>query len=216
MATDNSIRSELREISPSLAEPPLVNPFSLPAGYFEELAEQVLRRIRTDEAQTPSEEIGILSPLLGGLKHKSTFTMPVGYMEQLTAETLETAGNDSKTRVVPMFFLGRTARFAAAAVVIGILATGAWFFTSHKRTDGSLAQTNEVTNNNQIRSQVDAISDAEMVNYLDSNLTITSMEAANSTDDIKQDDIEVLLADISDQELEHYLSNVDPRAEKLN
>ena len=42
-------------------------PYSVPLGYFEGLAEQVLTRIRQEEAK---EELGTLSPLLQQLSKK--------------------------------------------------------------------------------------------------------------------------------------------------
>ena len=41
-------------------------------------------------------------------------------------------------------------------------------------------------------------------------------ELSGTIADIDQDDIPLLLADISDQELQYFLDHDDPRAEKLN
>jgi hypothetical protein len=219
MATDNSIQRELREMAPGLAGLPPVNPFSLPEGYFDSLPQLVMIRIKTEQADSVEEEIMILAPSLSGLNKKPTFSMPEGYFEQLQAKTMQNVENRTQAKVVSMPAGRRFVRYAAAAVVAGILATGAWFFigqAGNRAGMGPVAQTNDSSVDRQMQAQANGLSEKEMMNYLDGNLSIAGIESSEAKADIQQDDIKILLADISDQELQHFLDHDDPRSEKLN
>src|SRR5215813_1320631 len=93
-----NILNELQEISPEVARISFLNPYKVPAGYFEELAEQilwkakagvnpykvpdgyfeglaeaVLKRVKAEGADTAGEELEILSPLLSKIGKKSPY-----------------------------------------------------------------------------------------------------------------------------------------------
>jgi hypothetical protein len=79
MENRTNILNELREISPVVAAISLQNPYTVPAGYFEGLAEQVLQRIQADEA-----------PILSVLpKAQHPFEVPAGYFEGLADQLLK-------------------------------------------------------------------------------------------------------------------------------
>lgn len=78
MENRTNILNELREISPVVAQISLQNPYRVPAGYFEGLAEQVLQRIQADEAP--------VSSVLPQVNHP--FEVPSGYFEGLADQIL--------------------------------------------------------------------------------------------------------------------------------
>lgn len=88
MTKSTNILQELGELKSTLANQEGVNPYTVPAGYFEGLAEQVLRRIRAEEAGTAAEELAHLSPFLAGVSKKMPFTVPAGYFETLEESLL--------------------------------------------------------------------------------------------------------------------------------
>ena len=214
MATENTIRLELQEISPLLAGMPAITPYRLPAGYFEDLGQQVMMRITTENVESAAEELSLLSPLLAGLKNKPTFTLPDGHLDGIRNKALEAVKEHQAARVVPMF--GKNLfKYAAAAILIGIVATAAWFFNTNTK-QGAVLANNEVAVEKQIQTQANAVSDNEMINYLETDPTILTLEPVSITGEIKQNDIQLLLADVSDQELEQYLDRDDFRVQKFN
>ncbi|HSU28530.1 MAG TPA: hypothetical protein VLJ68_09130 [Chitinophagaceae bacterium] len=83
MTQNNNILQELLEMESTLANMAPQNTYSVPEGYFEELANLVLSRIRANASQSVAEELGHLSPFLSGLSRKMPFTVPAGYFENM-------------------------------------------------------------------------------------------------------------------------------------
>lgn len=84
MNENNLILKELAELNSTLAQIGREQVYSVPAGYFDTLAEQVLSRIRAMEAGSAGEEIAELSPLLKSLKGANPYEVPVGYFNSLS------------------------------------------------------------------------------------------------------------------------------------
>ena len=82
METRSTIINELNSISPTVAQATNSIPYQVPQGYFEELAEMILNRIKT-ESLNAEDELQTLSPLLGGLNKKMPFEVPAGYFSEL-------------------------------------------------------------------------------------------------------------------------------------
>jgi hypothetical protein len=87
MAQRDNILQELKELQSLLVNASALNIYQVPAGYFEGLAEQVMRKIRALEAKSASEELSYLYPLLGGEK-KIAYSVPAGYFEGLAEQVL--------------------------------------------------------------------------------------------------------------------------------
>lgn len=160
MEAQNHILQELNDLKSSL--PQLPHPYRAPEGYFTQLPEQVMLRIKTEnlgaaeetavlstllagagrktpyavpagyfesldlswvwaEDESADKELSSLSSVWAGLKKESPFTVPEGYFDKkITALPGEEA--EEPARVVRMSARGWF-RYAAAAVVIGIIAT---------------------------------------------------------------------------------------------
>ena len=65
MTQKDNILQELRELKSSLINITPENIYTVPVGYFDGLAAQVLSRINAIEAVNGVEELGYLSPMLG-------------------------------------------------------------------------------------------------------------------------------------------------------
>lgn len=57
--------------------------YQIPIGFFEDFAEKLMRRIKAEEADSPGNELEILSPLLSRLEKKEPFTVPAAYFSDL-------------------------------------------------------------------------------------------------------------------------------------
>ena len=67
MAQRDNILQELREMNSGLAgfsEEPV---FQVPAGYFDSLAGEILKKVKASEAANAKEELEFLSPMLSAL-----------------------------------------------------------------------------------------------------------------------------------------------------
>ena len=67
MAQSNNILEELRELESSLVQIQVQDIFQVPAGYFDNLATNMLHLVKTLDSTDSREEIKILSPLLAGV-----------------------------------------------------------------------------------------------------------------------------------------------------
>lgn len=76
------ILEELMNISPLVGGIQPVPPYSVPEGFFEGFAGQIMARIRSVE-MSAKEELETLSPLLSRIDKKNPFTAPEGYFSEL-------------------------------------------------------------------------------------------------------------------------------------
>jgi hypothetical protein len=79
MSVNKEILNELMEISPLLAEMERVNPFDVPAGYFEGLDSHMLAMAKASE----------YSSALQGIAMKNPMQVPEGYFDSLAGSILE-------------------------------------------------------------------------------------------------------------------------------
>ena len=199
----NEIPDELKNIAPTLAGIDFQYPYRVPAGYFESLGEQVMLRIRLENAGSAKEELEAISPFLSGLSKKMPFSTPEGYFDTLTPGIRVTEKVKEPGRVVKMFQPRRTFRMAAAAVTIGIIGIAAWLFMREPATNQYATKT-DIEIQKELKNKVGEISENELANYIDGNTTITFTESTNMVE-IGEEDVKLMLADIPDQELEKYL-----------
>lgn len=83
MNPNSNILQELQELNSSLSAVTAQTPYIVPNGYFEELLEQVMRRIKALEAANAGEELAHLSPLLSRVSKQMPYTVPAGYFENV-------------------------------------------------------------------------------------------------------------------------------------
>jgi hypothetical protein len=86
MTDKNNILNELAELNSSLAGKAKETAYSVPAGYFDTLLENVMARIKAMDIADAKEELQILSPLVAGLSKQVPYEVPAGYFEQLNAD----------------------------------------------------------------------------------------------------------------------------------
>lgn len=85
MTESNHILNELSELNSSLGSISRENVYSVPSGYFDTLASDVMSRIKAMDVSDSREELELLSPLLAGLSRQTPFDVPAGYFDQLAA-----------------------------------------------------------------------------------------------------------------------------------
>lgn len=90
MTQRDNILQELNELNSQLAGSQPENSYTVPAGYFEGLAAQVLNRIRAMEAVNAADELAHLSPVLSKLTKQMPYTVPAGYFDSLNENITQT------------------------------------------------------------------------------------------------------------------------------
>jgi hypothetical protein len=225
METKSAILSELKEISPVMAGVGSGLTYQVPDGYFDGLAAAILNRIKTD-GLSASDELQTLSPLLGGLSKKSpyqvpegyfevspllmqlrnkeTYSVPEGYFENLASDVLNKVQDRKPAKVVSMNTSRRFMRYAAAAVVAGVMAVAGWFYFANNSTGTG----SEVASVEQL-SDDSKISDEEIAKYLEAEtLPIVTAATLPENDEMGASDIKEMLSDVSDDELQQYLTTL--------
>lgn len=198
------IPNELKDIAPSLAGIDFQPTYKVPNGYFETLPEQIMLRIRLQDAGSAQEELEIIAPFLSGLSKKMPFSTPEGYFETLTP-TIRGTENENRepARVVKMFQPRKTFRLAAAAVTIGIIGIAAWLFMREPATNQYATKTDTEVQK-ELKNKVGEISENELANFVEANTNILFTDTTGMVE-IGEDDVRLMLADIPDKELEQYL-----------
>jgi len=215
MNPGKEIPDELKNIAPTLAGIDFQQPYQVPPGYFESFPDQVLLRIRLENAASAKDELGIISPLLSGLSKKMPFTIPEGYFESLTPSIRVAEKEDSHkpARVVKMFQPRKTFRLAVAAVTVGIIGVAAWLFMREPATNQYATKT-DIEVQKELKNKVGEISENELANFIESSTTLTFTDSTSMVE-IGEDEVKLMLADIPDQELEKYLDQNSVK-EKFN
>jgi hypothetical protein len=95
MTKKDNILQELKELQSSLAKTEPQNIYHVPTGYFEDLADKMLNRIKALEAKTATEELSYLSPLLNSISKKIPYSVPAGFFDSLEKTIKEVSKNDS-------------------------------------------------------------------------------------------------------------------------
>jgi hypothetical protein len=140
-----------------------------------------------------------LSPLMASLRDKNVYSAPAGYFESLPAKLLKRVSADQGGRVVQSNFSRRIFRYAAAAVVAGIMLV-VGFFTFNN--NGGQAQLASAKN---LEEKVAQTSDEDILTYLSTQpAPLADVQLMATEAEIKDDAILEMLADVSDEELQQY------------
>ncbi len=162
--------------------------FTVPDGYFESLAGNILNKIHALENDVTAELIEI-SPLLAGIENKETYTVPDGYFHRLSfVEQKETATIISINKPRSFF------RYVAAAVITGLLGLSIVNIVDKSSSENSTITTAEVVStittpttvemNSSFDEALLNVSDNEIEQYLQrSGQDVKAALVASSTDD---------------------------------
>lgn len=165
---------------------------SVPEGYFERLAGNILNKIHNIENNVDAE-LSEISPLLAGIQNKETYTVSEGYFN-----TLAFAGDKRKTaKVISINKSGSFFKYAAVAVITGLLGLSILNIVDRNNSDDPIISTAEIMNvitnpntvvlNGNFDEALKNISDIEIEQYLQNNgQDVKSALVASSTDDIEK------------------------------
>ena len=204
MNTENPTE-EINYISPVLADISRILPYSVPAGYFEGLEEKIVGHIRkSSDYQTPLEELESISPLLGRLKKQNPFTVPAGYFDSVSERK-------PVTKVIS-FSSRKWFRYAAAAIVIGIVSIAAILFIAEKNTKP--ADENKAWA--KIENNVNKLSDKEIKDFVALSDAGSIVGEAAGLQPVKKEEVSELLLDVSDSDLKEFLKQISDDVDDIS
>lgn len=134
-------------------------PLDVPAGYFNSLADSILTKIKT-ASSTVTAELQELSPVLAAIGNSNVYEVPAGYFDTV-ADTV-TAQVKPPAKIVSLFNTRTWLRYAAAAVVISMIAFGVNYAVQKNTTDVAGTIKTEA----QFNTQLASISDDAIIDYL--------------------------------------------------
>ena len=191
-----TVKEELSHLSPLLATASREMPYSLPENYFTGLDITAV----TQSYTSAKEELETISPLLGGLKKEVPYSVPAGYFENIPTP-------QQKAKVVSL--AGRKwFRYAAAAVVTGIIATTVLVVNRNNNPEHNLAR---IENN--ATKAIEKTSEDELNDFIQYSTTEQDVIAkTNSSAEVKD-----MLKGVSAEEMQAFLNEVgDPEIEGMD
>lgn len=183
------------------------NVYSLPEGYFNNFETSVRAKLFANN--TVQEETATISELVAGIGSRNIFNVPQDYFENLVVNKVE----DQKpvAKVISMKSRTNVFRYAAAAVVTGVIALSAFFMLNNNSSDHSKAQVavmkeaNKIIETNSFETEMNNISDAAIVAFLE-----------NKGENVEASLVASLVDDKNLPEADEYLLNDNTLDEILN
>ena len=199
-------------LSPLLAGLRDRNVFKVPNGYFENNIANLLSVVTPEDA---SDELRRISPLLYSIQNEEVFTVPEWYFESVTNEVLDKV-KPSAARIVQMPRRNIVARYAIAAIMVGLAAFGVIKFanTDNPGTQPQVAimdasiEKGRKMNDQQFNDALKNLTTADIAGYLEQNGDITDITAlGNNVDETTLPNLEDYLLD--EKTLDNYLKQIE-------
>ena len=230
MNENNHIQIELAELNSHLAGTGREQVYAVPAGYFEGLAELVLKRIKALEAANASDEIATLSPVLKALKGVNPYEVPAGYFDSLESSSISDGQISSIEEIAQLSPLlnsiERTGPYAVPAgyfenlrphskgkvvsmfqarwfrMAAAAMITGIFVLTGFYIFNGRTLDKAPMAKFSRDVKKMDDAQKDDLIDFIDAGLT--GKEQAKNNADIKTNEIRDLLHDIPESELKDF------------
>jgi len=204
-----SVAEELSYLSPMLNVSSKQMPYSVPSGYFDGLEEKFMQSVRkSSDYQTAKEELEELSPLLSGLSKQMPYNVPEDYFEHL--KELIPANTKSETKVVSIT-TRKWFRYAAAAIVTGIITITGFLFITQKTNDPVKSFTKF---EKKLDNEIQKTSDKELNEFVQ-QFTDAGLTGDEKAQTFPKDEVKEMLKDVSDRELNEFINEIaDPEITK--
>ena len=194
MSDRTTIQNELKELNSPLSGQVPRMPYTVPEGYFEGLAGQVLGRIRREEID---QELTSLAPGLLGKSRQTPYALPQDYFESVQIPATQAAP------VVPLF--RRTWFRYTSAVAAMLLGVFVWLNQDTPAESGSGA-TAVVTQYKADIQKLDEGQKARLQEFVEAGMTGEETAQLDKSATLQAS----LLAGISEEELTDFLEQSEP------
>lgn len=196
-AYTSDVHEELAALSPMLNRLNKKGPYVVPEGYFNELVVNMSTITTMVNVESVTSETEMLSPAISHLRTKQAYEIPDGYFESLPARVLEKIKHQQPAKVVAGRFNKTAIKFAAAAIIIGFVLISTLLYVMKNSKLATVAPL----------AGIEKVSSEEIENFLNNQTDPLSdqINLVPDTEDMDESDMKLLLADVSDDELEQYL-----------
>jgi hypothetical protein len=199
---------ELKFLSPVLSNLSKQMPYEVPADYFESLGNNLMQSVReSDDYHTAKEELATISPLLSGMTKQMPFNLPKDYFENLNSDLQSKLNNQRTTKIVSISSR-KWFRYAAAAMVIGIIFLSSLFILQKRKTVDPNKSPDEWVAKNVKKVNADKIDD--FIKLADQEST-TKGSVANK--DVKPEEMKELMKDVPENQIQDFLNETAAVAE---
>lgn len=190
MSTSPDILLELKEAgTPLILKAGRENPYTAPAGYFEQLPEKVLSLVKKAGGKEIHAELEALAPLLNKISKEGPYEIPRGYFRQPLHNNVSNRPSTNKLATLKILY-----RLAAAAVISGIILIALYNGTRQNTTGNETVHIPSTIAETALNEFLDneASSSSELIDWS----MVSSEWAADNTRD--------LFEGVSLQELEQF------------
>ena len=176
------------------------NPYKIPEGYFEDLADKIMNSIRKHpDYRTSKEELATISPLLESLNKRPVYSVPQGYFENFKITTTRERSAVSRVVSLPR---RRWVTYAAAAVVIGIIALASLMVYNNNRQTNTAGTAPLAKFEKEVKKIDDLKSTDNLIEFMDAGLNEKELASNHKTS--ATEDVQRLLKDVSTDELKEF------------
>jgi hypothetical protein len=131
------------------------------------------------------------------LKFMNVYEVPDGYFDTVPQNILDRVRKQQPAKVISLKPFRRMARYAVAAILIGVMAVGGWLM---QRPVADTVTTAKIENT------IHKASDEEILNFIQNDEASYSEPILNSDEEIDSTDMKAMLADVSDKDLEQFVN----------
>lgn len=196
MEEDKHINSALNELSPLLEGISKTMPHTLPLGYFESFAGNMLT-LAKDSSISVEAELETIAPFLNSISKKPVQALPEGYFNDFQV------AQKHETRIVQMPRLRKWMSYAAAAMIAVILITAGFIFNNKNSKSFDFDYYSKMD----VPAALNQVTDDELQNYLNSTASLSGTEQLTIPDEIENVN-QGNFQQISDDELNEYLKEI--------
>jgi hypothetical protein len=182
------------------------SPYTIPANYFSSLADNIVSGVQAASSEKFDDLAGI-APVLSGIDKGETYQVPARYFSENAVLLSGVVQRSEKRKPAIIKSLRRLMQYAAAAVVGGILVTGAFIYTDSKSyLEQEMVRKPSLNKVMVVPSTANALvpevpADEEKINQA----VETGEETPKPNDEIRLTDFAKKIQLLSDEELKKYL-----------
>ncbi len=177
--------------------------YSVPEGYFEALPGNIVSMIQAGETRRNEEadELDEVAPLLNIISRKNVYEVPQGYFEQADFSAHTKQQPKKEARIITFNIARKWLQYVAAAVVTGVLVTGAFIFT-----DSNTYLENQNLERIELSSELNKVSATDLVTYLNNPEHVVPAPATTaSASEEELMEVKNNIQQLSDEELNRYM-----------
>jgi hypothetical protein len=160
----------------------------VPQGYFDNLAGNILKKIKSLQTDNAGEELKQLSPMLYAVQNENIFSVPAGYFDTLPGTILHAIQPPTQAKVVAFKKRSQLWNYAIAAMLTGVMAVSALWITNKpfnlspvisevKNIPSYVLDASQFKNEQQLNEGIASLSDDEIIKYLE-------VTGTNADDDV--------------------------------